>query len=151
MKGRERWSALCCSFLFLRMKGTDLIGSETSVGKFYDVTRDTWRHDASCAPKAVTAVYMCSHPCMEQRDTRLRFMSATQRHLYTHAARKTVTVIGILQSKGVSTAPACCQVELYLETDLSTAAFAQLKPESPRGQRKKETNTRYHNDICSPY
>lgn len=81
--------------------------------------KDNLKDESTCAKKTVrkrqSAIYMCSHLRIRQRDVRLRFTSAAQRRLYKRAVRKTVTVIGILQSKGVSTVPACCQVELYLD------------------------------------
>lgn len=43
-------------------------------------------------------------------------MSISHTHARAHAhTEETVTVIGILQSKRVSTVQACCQEELYLD------------------------------------
>lgn len=46
IKGHQRWTALPLSLFFVQMKGTDLIGSDTSVGDFYVVTlneKTIWR------------------------------------------------------------------------------------------------------------
>lgn len=44
----------------------------------------------------------------------LRFVDAVHTGANTRNTDETLTVIGILQSKGKSTLPTCCQVELCL-------------------------------------
>lgn len=71
---------------------------------------------------------------------------------HTHArTRETVTVIGFLQSKRVSTVPACCQVELYLDRPCRHCLLMLRVKAQEDKKIFKGRKANIGNDICSSY